>query len=84
MPEAADRVPGEYVITLRPRASAEAIDTAYGSFGITRLQDLGGGKYLIRLSQDPGLEMVRRAGHASGHVAAAQPNFVYRLDRLDR
>lgn len=77
-PAAQSRVPGEYVITLRPNADPARINAVYRGLGLTRVQDLGHGKYLIHLSDDPGTDAVLDVGDTAGVVDAVQPNFTYR------
>lgn len=82
MPRASGgRVPGEYIVTLRPRVASDALYAVYGSFDVVRVQELGEQRFLVRLSRDPGLAAMRSAGDRSPHVQAIQPNFTYRLDK---
>ena len=74
-------VPGEYIVRVLPPAGAAALRATYGPLGITKLVELGGGQYLIRLERDPGIEALRKASHASAHIAAVEPNFVYRYQQ---
>lgn len=78
-PAEQSRVPGEYIITLRPDADPARIAGVYRGIGITRVQDLGHGKYLIHVSNDPGTEAVLEIGDTAGVVEAVQPNFIYRM-----
>lgn len=71
-------VVGEYIVTAKTNAAADAIRTAYAAFGVENIQSLGRGRFLLRLSQDPGIERVRRVGLDSGNIEAVQPNYVYR------
>lgn len=51
----------------------------YADYGIREIIDLGGNRFLIKLTSDPGLDVIQRKGSESGKVKAAQPNFMYRL-----
>ncbi len=51
----------------------------YADYGIRKIIDLGGSRFLIKLNSDPGLDVIQRKGSESGKVKAAQPNFMYRL-----
>ncbi|MFL6713772.1 MAG: hypothetical protein ACJ8LN_12720 [Sulfurifustis sp.] len=75
---AQSRVPGEYIITLRPDADPARITPIYRDLGLSRVQDLGHGKYLIHVSNDPGADTLLEIGDAAGVVEAVQPNFIYR------
>jgi hypothetical protein len=72
-------VAGEYVITATGTdVDSNAIRNVYAAFGVETLQSLGRGRFLIRLTRDPGLDRVRSVGRESGQVQAAQPNYIYR------
>ncbi len=72
------RVTGEYLVTLDAGASATQIAQAYGGLGIQRIQDLGGGSYLLVVAQDPGPAQMEEIRARNPRIKAIQPNFVYR------
>ncbi len=74
-----DRVAGEYIVTLRAEASEALLRDLYGTYGIREITRLGENRFLIKLTHDPGLDVILRKGSESGKVKAAQPNFIYRL-----
>lgn len=78
-PTHAAYVAGEYVVTATgPDVDSSAIGDVYAAFGVETLQSLGRGRFLIRLTRDPGLDRVRSLGRESGRVRAVQPNYIYR------
>lgn len=74
-PDPKDKIPGEYIITLQPGADPGRIEAIYRDLGVSGVQDLGRGRYLIRLAKDPGTDAVLDTGYAAGAVEAAQPNY---------
>ena len=78
-----DVVPGEYIVSLKPTEDSETVRKVYGEYEIAFLNDLGRGRYLMRLSKDPGLESLKRKAAASGKIESIQPNFRYRLPSGD-
>ena len=81
MSTASQRVPGEYIVTMQGEGDASLLRELYASHGVVAVKDLGGGRFLIKLKQDPGASEVQRIGLASERVKAVQPNFVYRRMR---
>lgn len=67
---------GEYIVTLRPDADIEFVHAAFRDRGLIELRHLFGRHYLLRLSEDPGLEAVR--ARMPETVEAVQPNYEYR------
>lgn len=76
------RVPGEYIVTLQQEGGAALVQELYADYGVRAVEDLGRGRFLVKLKKDPGLDEVQRVGMVSGKVKAVQPNFVYRSNRL--
>ncbi len=76
--QAQTRVTGEYLVTLDAGAGATQIAQAYGGLGIQRLEDLGGGRYLLVVAQDPGPAQMEEIRARNPRIKAIQPNFVYR------
>lgn len=77
----ANRVPGEYIVTLAPHAGTAAISHLYGRFAIRSIQALGNNVYLVELSQDPGPAVMERLGREKADIEAVQPNYGYRTQR---
>ncbi len=74
-----DRAAGEYIVTVEPGSGEPMLRELYADYGIREIIDLGGSRFLIKLTADPGLDVIQRKGSESGKVKAAQPNFIYRL-----
>lgn len=74
-------VPGEYIVTVNPGEGPEAVTEAFAAMGLSKLDDLGGGRFLVRFTRDPGLAAARRAGEASGKITAVERNLVYRYQQ---
>jgi hypothetical protein len=77
-PARQDYVPGEYILSARSGVDAATITASYAAFGVENVQGLGGGRFLLRLARDPGIERVRTLGVESGQIDAVQRNFIYR------
>ena len=77
IPSAQSTVPGEYIVTLAPGADVAAVRQVYGRFGLRKVQELGGGVFLLRLEQDPGLARMIELQAQDPRIRAVQPNFVY-------
>jgi hypothetical protein len=77
-PNASQRVPGEYLVTLAPGADAKAIEAVYGGLGLKRVQDLGANLFLVAVGEDPGPERMEALRATDARIQAVQPNFVYR------
>lgn len=74
-PDDPNRVQGEYTITLRPHAlGSRPIELLYKPYGITEIKDLGNGKYLVRMSKDPGPKTVQKLAAESAEVESVQPS----------
>lgn len=71
-------VPGEYILTTRGAQNIDALKRVYRAFGVEAIRALGPGQFLLRLSNDPGPEEMRRRGLDSGKVKSVQRNFIYR------
>ncbi len=74
-----DRVPGEYLVTVRKGGDEALIRQLYAPYAVREVKSLGGDLFLVRLDQDPGPDAVRRKGLASDRIRDVQPNFVYRV-----
>ena len=92
VPGTQSRVPGEYLVTVRPGGDEALIRQLYAAYSVREVRSLGGDRFLVRLGRDPGPEAVRQAALASDGISDVQPNFVYRvgppgdrvLERLER
>jgi hypothetical protein len=79
-PSASARVPGEYLVTMAAGSGEAALREAFGRFGITGLESLGGGLFRVTLSGDPGPAGLEEAGRKDARIRAVQPNFVYKAN----
>jgi hypothetical protein len=75
---ASQRIPGEYLVTLAPGTTPEAIGVAFGALGVKSVEDLGGDLYLVTVGEDPGPERMEALRAKDARVRAVQPNLVYR------
>ncbi len=73
-----NRVPGEYIVTVREGADVSAAQALFSEFDIREVRDLGGRRLLLKLGKDPGPETVQRKAAGSEKIQAVQPNFIYR------
>lgn len=71
-------VPGEYLVSPRSNVDADTISRLYAAFGVENVQALSGGRFLLRLARDPGIERVQSIAVESGKIDAVQRNFIYR------
>ena len=71
-------VPGEYIVTTRANVDAETISRLYAAFGVENVKTLSGGRILLRLARDPGIDRIRSLAVESGQIEAVQRNFIYR------
>ena len=73
-----DRVPGEWLVTVRPGVSAADLMTRYRTLGVLTAIPVSAELYLLRFPPDrsPSEAQVRTAGAIE--VVAVQPNFRYR------
>ncbi len=75
------RVPGEYLVTLRPGEVEGAISEHYGRFGIKTLSALGDDTFLLILSDDPGPQQMEDLVLDDSRIKAIQPNIIYWANR---
>ena len=75
---AEDRVPGQYIITLKAGVAVEILQDVFAEFGLASVRDLAKGRYLITLEKDPGPEDITRHAATSSSIEYVQPNYVYR------
>jgi hypothetical protein len=81
LPSDQPTVPGEYLVTLAPGADVGAVRQVYGSLGLKKVEELGGGVVLVALEKDPGLARMKELQAQDARIQAVQPNFVYKAFR---
>lgn len=74
-------VPGEYVVTLAPPATADLAREVLARYAPTKAQELGNGLVLVGLGKDPGLAALQELQRQDARIRAVQPNFVYSISR---
>ncbi len=72
------RVPGEYLVTVRSGTDGRRIRDLYAEYSVVDLRRVRDNVFLLEIAKDPGPEAVRALGLSSGEVTAVQPNYVYR------
>jgi hypothetical protein len=73
-----NRVPGQYIVTLKKSGSSETLTRVFQQYGIKSIQDLSRGRYLITLEQDPGPEEMANQAATVSDIEEVQPNYIYR------
>lgn len=78
--EQADRVPGEYIVTLKAGAKDRHQDVrnVYTDFGIIHMKPIGNNRYVLKLERDPGLSVIKQKAEHAPAIESVQPNFIYR------
>lgn len=72
-------LPGSYIVQA-PGNGEQAIRQIFGEYGVALVRPLGNGQFEMRLSRDPGLDVLQRQiAESRGAVTAVQPNFIYRI-----
>ncbi len=74
----AQRVFGEYLVTLAPGADKGVIRKVYGGLRIKRLTRIGDHLYRMTIEVDPGLKKIEALRLHDRRITAIQPNFIYR------
>jgi len=77
-PATENRVPGQYIVTLKAGASSEILTELFNQYGIKSIQNLARGQYLISLERDPGPEEIAKQASSVAEIEAVQPNYLYR------
>jgi hypothetical protein len=77
-PATENRLPGQYIVTLKESGSSETLTEVFKQYGIKSIQDLSRGRYLITLEQDPGPEEMANQAATASDIEQVQPNFIYR------
>ncbi|HEX7126288.1 MAG TPA: hypothetical protein VF406_11055 [Thermodesulfobacteriota bacterium] len=72
------RVPGEYLVTVRAGTDERRIRDLYAEYQVVGLRRVRDDVFLLRIGKDPGPEAVETRGLSSPDVTAVQPNHVYR------
>jgi hypothetical protein len=72
-----DGVQGEYIVTVDEGAGEEIVRQAFVSFNLVTCEDLGKGRYLVKIHPDPGPETVVRKAVSLPGIKAVQPNYTY-------
>lgn len=78
-----ERVPGEYIVTLSGDVSDTLIRELFEEYAVTTIENLGRGRFLIRLEYDPGPQVIERIGAESPSVEHIQPNYIYQHKETD-
>jgi hypothetical protein len=73
-----NRVLGEYIVTIDESGDEARIREFFEAYSVKKVKDLGRGRFLIKLEQDPGPEVIKRKGLESPFVKRVQPNYIYR------
>lgn len=78
--EQPDRVPGEYIVTLKAGAKDrhQDIRNAYTNFGVIHVKPIGNNRYVLKLERDPGLSVIKLRAEQTSAIESVQPNFIYR------
>lgn len=76
--QAENRMPGEYIVTLKDGGNLEVIQKAFSELGIESLQGLSNRRVLMKLKDDPGPEQVEKLGTAATGIESVQPNYIYK------
>lgn len=74
----ASRESGEYIFTLRAGVDSAVLKEAFADFNVREVSELGHGRWLVRMEQDPGTADIERRAAQSTAIEAVQPNFRYR------
>ena len=77
-PATENRVPGQYIVTLKEGISIELLQEVFAEFGVKSVKDISKGRYLITLEKDPGPEVITKQAATSSEIEYAQPNYIYR------
>ena len=78
--EQPDRVPGEYIVTLKAAVNDyhQEVRSAYAGFGIIHMKPIENNRYLLKLERDPGLSVIKQKAEQTPAIESVQPNFIYR------
>lgn len=78
--EQPDRVPGEYIVTLKAGAKDRHQDVrnVYSDYGVIHVKPIGNNRYVLKLERDPGLSEIKQKSEHTPAIESVQPNFIYR------
>jgi hypothetical protein len=76
-PASENRIPGQYLVTLKEGGSPEKLTEVFNKYEIKSIQELSTGRYLITLDQDPGPQEVSKQAATSSNIEHVQPNYFY-------
>jgi len=79
-PATRDRVPGLYVVTVKPGAGKASVRKAFGARVVQRVADLGHHEYMVRIRHDPGPKAVMRGVLGAPGIRAVQPDYTYHAE----
>jgi len=71
-------VPGEYIVTLDKDYQLKDLEKQFSSYGLTIVRDIGRGRYLIHLDEDPGLDTLMKHDCFKQSRCKIQYNFKYK------
>lgn len=77
-PAKENRMPGQYIVTLKEGASTETLTEVFHEYGIISIKELTESRYLIILEQDPGQKEITTQAATSLAIEHVQPNYFYR------
>ena len=77
-PTSENRMPGQYLVTLKEGASTETLTEVFKQYGIKSIQDLSRNRHLITLEKDPGPEVNSKQAATASDIQDVQPNYIYR------
>ena len=81
VPRPANRVPGQYIVTVQEGTDDTRVRAVYVSYGVREITRLGQNQFLLKVRQDPGPDEIERVGlQSDARITAVQPNFIYRIN----
>ena len=72
-----ERVLGEYIVRGEASLERETLHALFGQYGIREIRDLGRSRFLIRLTDDPGLSVIRESASDEERIRSVEPNLRY-------
>jgi len=73
-----ERVVGEYIVRGEASLERETLHALFGHYGLREIRDLGRSRFLIRLTDDPGLSVIRELASDEERIRSVEPNLRYR------
>jgi hypothetical protein len=71
-------VKGEYIVTLSAGAGKNFLLYFFSKYHVVKTRKIGRGLYLIKITDDPGLDALKGYARKNEKIKDIQPNFVYR------